>query len=85
MKRSKLKVQLKRVDLQKESTKSEQRNSNYGQKKLEFKSACNQILICQNHVLVVKGKEGFETKILALVSLDLDKRAKSCEGLKIRD
>ena len=29
--------------------------------------------------------EGIETKILALVSLDLDKRAKSSEGLKIRD
>ena len=30
------------------------------------------------------GKEGFETKILALVSLDLDERLKSYEGLKIR-
>ena len=29
-------------------------------------------------------KEGLETKILALVSLDLDERLKSCEGLKIR-
>ena len=29
--------------------------------------------------------EGVKTKILALVSLDLDKRAKSNEGLKIRD
>ena len=29
-------------------------------------------------------KEVFETKILALVSLDLDERLKSCEGLKIR-
>ena len=29
-------------------------------------------------------KEGIETKILALVSLDLDERLKSCEGLKIR-
>ena len=26
-----------------------------------------------------------KTKNLALVSLDLDKRAKSCEGLKIKD
>ena len=33
---------------------------------------------------LVNWKEGFETKILALVSLDLDKQAKSCEGLKIR-
>ena len=29
--------------------------------------------------------EGNKTKILALVSLDLDKQAKSSEGLKIRD
>ena len=29
-------------------------------------------------------KERFETKILALVSLDLDERAKSYEGLKFR-
>ena len=67
--------------LQKETTKSELRNSNYDQKKYEFKSACNQILIFQNHVQV----EGNKTKILALVSLDLDKPAKSCEGLKIMD
>ena len=33
---------------------------------------------------LIKWKEGFETKILALVSLDLDERLKSCEGLKIR-
>ena len=33
---------------------------------------------------LVNWKEGFETKILALVSLDLDERAKRCEGLKIR-
>mgnify|MGYP005816884503 CR=1 FL=1 len=52
MKRSKLKVQLKSFDLQKESIKSEQRNSNYDQKKFESKSAWNQILNCQNHVQV---------------------------------
>ena len=33
----------------------------------------------------VNWKEGFETKTLALVSLDLDNRAKSYEGLKTRD
>ena len=33
---------------------------------------------------LIKQKEGFETKILALVSLDLNERLKSCEGLKIR-
>ena len=51
-KRSKLKVQVKSFDLQKESIKSELRNWNYDQKKFEFKSAWNQILICQNHVQV---------------------------------
>ena len=58
MKRSKLKVQLKSFDLQKESIESELRNSNYDQKKFEFKSACNQILICQNHVQVDYLEEG---------------------------
>ena len=33
---------------------------------------------------LINRKEGFEAKILALVSLDLDERLKSCEGLKIR-
>ena len=32
---------------------------------------------------LINQKEGLETKILALVSLDLDERLKSCEGLKI--
>ena len=32
----------------------------------------------------IKQKEGLETMILALVSLDLDERLKSYEGLKIR-
>ena len=41
-KRSKLKVQLKSFNLQKESIESELRNSNYDQKKFEFKSAWNQ-------------------------------------------
>ena len=52
MRRSKLKVQLKSFDLQTESIESELRNSNYDQKKFAFKSACNQMLICQNHVQV---------------------------------
>ena len=38
IKRSKLKVQLKSFDLQKESIESELRNSNYNQKKFELKS-----------------------------------------------
>ena len=33
---------------------------------------------------LINWKEGFETKILALVSLDLDERLKSCARLKIR-
>ena len=33
---------------------------------------------------LINQKEGLETKILALVSLDLDKRLKSCERLEIR-
>ena len=51
-KRSKSVVQEKSFDLQKESIESKLRNSNYSQKKFEFKSACNQILNCQNHVQV---------------------------------
>ena len=33
---------------------------------------------------LINCKEGFEMKILVLVSLDLDERLKSCEGLKMR-
>ena len=33
---------------------------------------------------LVNWKEGVDTKILALVSLDLDERLKTSEGLKIR-
>ena len=57
-KRSKSKVQEKSFDLQKESIESELRNSNCGQKKFKFKSACNQILIFQNHVEVVTLERG---------------------------
>ena len=39
IRKSKLKIQVKSFDLQKESIKSELRNSNYDQKKFEFKSA----------------------------------------------
>ena len=34
---------------------------------------------------LINWKEGNKMKILALVSLNLDKRAKSCEDLKIMD
>ena len=43
---------MKSFDLQKESIESELWNSNWDQKKFEFKSARNKILICQNHVQV---------------------------------
>ena len=76
---------MKSFHLQKESIKSEIRNSNYDQKKFENKSAWNQILNFQIMFKFIIWKEGSETKILALVSLDLEERAKSCEGLKIRD
>ena len=33
---------------------------------------------------LINWKEGFETKILALVSLDLDELLKNCGVLKIR-
>ena len=58
MKRSKLKLQEKSFDLQKESIKSELRNSNYDQKKFEFKSSWNPILNFQNHVQVVHLERG---------------------------
>ena len=56
--KSKLKVQLKCFYLQKEILKSERWNSNYDQKKFEFKYAWNQILNCQNHVQVVYLNRG---------------------------
>ena len=40
-KRSKSKVQVKSFNMQKESIESELRNSNCGQKKFKFKTACN--------------------------------------------
>ena len=45
-------MQKKSFDLQKESIKSELQNSNYDQKKFEFKSPWNQILNFENHVQV---------------------------------
>ena len=61
-KRSKLEIQLKSFDLQKEPLESELRNSNHDQKKYEFKSAWNQILICQNHVQVDYLERGEQDK-----------------------
>ena len=76
--------QPKSFDLQKESIESELRNSNCDQKMFEYKSAWNQILIYENHVQVDYLNRGDRDEDLALVSLDLDKWLKSCEGLKIR-
>ena len=61
-KRSKLKVQVKSFDLQKEITKSKLRYSNCGQNKFEFKFACNQILNCQHHVQVGYLERGEQDK-----------------------
>ena len=52
IRRSNLKTQQKRFDLQKESIESELQNLNYGQKNFENKSAWNQILNYQNLVQV---------------------------------
>ena len=76
---------MKSFDLQKESVEPELRNSNYDQKKFKFKFAWNKLLNFQNQVQVDYLDKGNKTKILALISLNLDKRAKSSEGLKIRD
>ena len=43
---------MKSFDLQKETIESELRNTNYDQKKFEFKSSWNQILNFQTHVQV---------------------------------
>ena len=54
---------MRSFDLQKESLESELRNSNYDQKKFEFKFAWNQTLNFQNHVQVVyldRGKQDEE-------------------------
>ena len=71
--------------MQKESTKSELRNSSYVQKKFEYESEQNsKFENFKNMFGLDYWIEGIITKKWALVSLDLDKRAKSCEGLKFR-
>ena len=85
MRKSNLKVQLKSFDLQKESIESELRKSNYDQKKFGYKICLKpNFKFVKTMFKLINWKEGFETKILALFSLDLDERLKSCEGLKIR-
>ena len=43
---------MKSIDLQKETIESKLQNSNYDEKKFEYKSTWNQILNFQNHVQV---------------------------------
>ena len=84
IRRSNLKVQVKRFDLQKESIESELRDWNYGQKNFEIKSAWNQIVNCQNLVQVDYTETGARAEDFGIVSLDLDKRLRNGEGLKMR-
>ena len=82
MRKSKLKVQLKFFDLQKESIKSELGNSNYDQNKFEFKSAWNQILICQNHVQVGYLERGEQYKDSGVGFTGLGWTSKKLRGFK---
>ena len=72
--------------MQKESTKSELRNSSYDQMKFEFKSdLIKKFKLFKNMFELDYWIEGIITKKYALVSLDLDKRVKSCDRWKIGD
>ena len=72
--------------MQKESTQTELRNSSYDQTKFEFKSDLIQILKFSENMFELDYRiEEIITKKRALVSLDLDKRAKSSDRLKQRD
>ena len=72
--------------MQKESTQTKLRNSSYDQTKFEFKSDLIQIFkLYKNMFELDYWIEGFITKKWALVSLNLDKRAKSNDRLKYRD
>ena len=70
--------------MQEESTQTELRNSSYDQTKFEFKYVLIQILNFQNMFELDYWIEGIITKKWALVSLDLDKRVKSSDRLRIR-
>ena len=72
--------------MQKESTKSELRNSSYVQKKIQIQICLkSNFKTFKNMFKLFYWIEEIITKKWALVSLDLDKRAKSCEGFKIKD
>ena len=85
IRRSNQKVQLKNSGLQKESNQTEQRNSNCERNKIRLLIQ-TQIKFYSTKILfkLVKQKEGFETKIQALVSPDSDKGVKRYTRLKIR-
>ena len=73
IRRSKLKVQLKSFDLQKETI-----DRSYGTETTVKRTSKSKLLetkfqIVKTMFKLIKQKEGLQTKILALVSLDLDK------------
>ena len=82
MRKSKLKVQLKSFDLQKESIESELRNSNYDQKKFKFKFAWTQMLICQNHVQVDYLERGEQDKDFGIGFTGFGQTSKKLRGFK---
>ena len=83
--RSNQKVQLKNSGLRKESNQTEQRNSNCERNKSHL-LIWTKVKFYSTKILfkLIKQTEGFETKIQALVSSNLDKRAKSYTRSKIR-
>ena len=70
--------------LQKETTKSELRNSNYDQKKFEFKSAWNQILNCQNHVQVGYLERGEQDEDFGVGFTRFGRTSKKLRGFEDR-
>mgnify|MGYP005834743233 CR=1 FL=1 len=71
--------------MQKESTKTELRNSSYDQTKFKLKSGLFQIFkLFKNIFELDYWIDGIITKKWAFVSLDLDKRVKSSDRLKTR-
>ena len=85
----KIKGQILKFNLRASICKKNQSNRSY-KTQTTIKRGSNSNLLETKFKIVkiifklVSSKEGFETKILALVSLDLDERLKNWEGLKIR-
>ena len=84
IRRSKLKVQLKSFDLQKESIESELRNRNYGQKNFKFKSTWNQILNFQNHVQVVYLDRGEQDEDFGVGFTGFGQASKKLRGFEVQ-